>query len=323
MPGTAPLSLAALGRGSAVVTLNGGTFYTRSDIMAKHSPVLNPEKTSLYGQIDKSRKDLVIKLPLTLFGLWSNLGVLFPSYALNPVVGASIYPATDSAATPLVIKAKNGDRIAYGNAAITKLFGLYLGVDSEIFAAAVEVSCILRAGFLPTDSGAYFVRDTATYIEPGFSNAAFLKARWTGCWGSGTPNVPTGFGVIVPQKGFNVDWNLDLKPFTVDGYGTVDMTIGEGGMIANCKAIGIGPTMAQIDAASAIGTADMGTLLSAVGYPLTLTSGTHSLVLNNASLIEHTTTFGIERLRVGEVAWETTRGFSGTPAAPAAVATVA
>ena len=307
-----PITRSQLGRGPAYVTFGGAELFTRDDLVPRHSPVWEPVNCSLHGQIDKFKKDFTVKLGLNLFGLWSNLTVLFPSYLMNPAVGTAIFGATDNA---LVILARDGSRITYANAQITKLAELYLGVDSELFAASVEITALLKNNANPEDAGAYFTRDTATYSETTFSTSAFKKTRWSGAW-----TGITGFTSFAPQKGARVSWNCDVKPDMVDGYGTVGMYIGPAGMIAGLKCVPIGPTMAQIDTAQAAGVAH-GALLSAAAATLTLTgSSGGSVALTGAALTETGAAFGIEPLRVGEVAWETTRSITtGTAAAVAAV----
>jgi hypothetical protein len=292
--------------------LGGVTLFTRDDIVPRHAPVWNPVACSLHGQVDKFKSDLVIKHSFTLFGHWSNLSVLFPSALMNPSVGTSLFGTTDAA---MVILARNGDQITYHNSRITKLMDLFLGVDSELFAAAIEVTSLLANNKNPEDSAAYFTRDTATYTETSFALTTFKKSRFSAAWGA-----KTGFTSFVGEKGFNVGWQLDIKPQVVDGLGTVDMYVGPGGLVGGLKCVPIGPTMAQVDTQQAVGTAH-GALLSAGAADLTLTGTGVSVVLKNAGMTESGTAFGVDPLRVGEVAWETTRGFASGVAA--AVATVA
>lgn len=308
------ISRAALGRGPAIVTLGGATLFMRDDMIPRHAPEWQAVKSSLHGRADKFKGDLVIKHNLVLFGLWQNVSVLFPAALLNPVVGTSIFGSTDSA---MVILARNGDRVTYANSQITKLADLALDVDSELFAAAVEVTSIIANNMNPEDAGAYFTRDTATYSETTFAKTNFKKARYTAAWGS-----KTGFTSFIGQKGFSVAWQLDAKPDRVSGLGTVDYYIGEDGLTGGMKCVPIGPTSAQIDTAQAVNSAH-GALLSAGAADLTITgAGTPalSLVLKSASITESATAFGVDPLRVNEVAWETTRGF--TAGVAAAVATI-
>jgi hypothetical protein len=315
------LNRTLLKRGPAIVTYGGATLFTNADILSRFGPVWNPVPTSMYGQVDKVLKDRVYKVSLRLWGAWENLSVLFPSYALAPTAGASIF---GTSATPLVILARNGDQITYNNAQITKLANLYLGADENLFAADVEFTCIIGNSsgttmYNPEDANAYYTVATGvSYTDSAFAKTNFKRVRFTGAWGS-----VVGFTAIIPQKGFQISWDLDCRPLPCDGYGTVDFTIGENVLQATCRAIPIQPTLAQIEAQVAAQGFQMGTLLSNTSADLTLTGngGAPVIVLKNAGAAEHGYAFGIEPLRVGEIAWMTTRGF--TTGAPQAVATVA
>jgi hypothetical protein len=310
MAGTAPFTLSNPTRGGAICTINGTTLWLRDVFNVNNSPVWQPEGTEVDGSIDKAKHDLVIKNVAICYGRFSDIAALFPAYALNPVVGTNIF-ATDN---PFVVRALNGDRITFGNSQITKLFDLFLGVDEEFFASAIEITSIIRGGYLPTDAGAYFVRDTTAASGSAFVSTGRLKARWQASWSG-----KTGFSTFIGKKGFHLGWMLDVKPDTTDGYGTTGMYIGKEGMIAALKCIPIGPTLPQVDTAQAIA-ADLGALLSASAADITLTSGSNSIGLKQAGIVSASTAFGIVPLRQGEVTWETTRGFSA--GAPVAVATM-
>ena len=308
----APFTRALLGRGPAQVTFNAHTFYTRDDITARHSPVWKPVAASMYGEVDQTITDRVYKVPLRLWGAWENLTDLFPAAVLNPVVGSSLFdPATDK---PLTVWARNGDKIVYTSAAVTKVANLYLGVDSDLFAADVEFTCICGNANNPEDANAYYTVSNAAITESAFAKTSFKRVRWSAAWGA-----LAGFTSFVGQKGFAISWEMETRPVAVDGYGTRDVALGR--FVGRCSCIPVGPTLAQLEAqASAQGTA-LGTLLSGVSADLTITgNGGGSVVLKNAGLKEHGYAFGIDPLRMGETTWETTRGFAAGVAA--AVATV-
>jgi hypothetical protein len=308
-----------LKRGPAVVTYGGDTFYTNADILSRFGPVWKPVNTSMYGQVDKFIKDRVYKVPLRLWGAWENLGVLFPGYALAPQAGASIF---GTSAAPLVILARNGDQITYQNAQITKLANLYLGMDADLFAADVEFTCIIgNSGgstmYNPEDANAYYATATGqSYTDNAFVKTNYKRVRFTGAWGA-----MAGFTAVIPQKGFQIGWELDTKPLTCDGLGTVDFTIGENVLQGTCKCIPIQPTIAQLEAQVAAQGVPLGTLLSNASADLTLTgNGGPVIVLKGAAISEHGYAFGPEPLRQGEITWTTTRGFTSN--VPNAVATV-
>jgi hypothetical protein len=310
------ISRSSLGRGPAVVTFNSLTFFTANDLVLRHAPVWNPVTTSLHGQVDKFIRDRVYKIPLKLWGAWENLSTIFPSYAMNPTAGTSIFGTTDKT---LAILARNGDKITYANAAITKVSNLYLGVDADLFSADVELTAILANSANPEDANAYYTLATGqAYSETTFAKTNFKKVRYTAAWGA-----ITGFTAFAGQKGFSIGWDLDARPLTCDGLGTVDFTVGENTLQGSCKCIPIQPTLAQIEANSSAQGVQLGSLLSSAAADLVITGngGSPVVTLKNAGMAEHGYVFGVEPLRVGEIGWNTTRGFStGTAAAVGVVA---
>ncbi len=307
-----------LGRSPAMVQLpdaaGAPTLYTRNDIMVPHDPKWSEISSSMFGLDDRFKADLVIKISLTLYGNWDALAVLFPAYAMNPIPGTSIFGNADQR---LIFQGRNNDRITYTNAQITKLGDLYLGVDEELWSAAVEFTAIIGNGMNPETAGAYFVRDVNNYNDGAFSRQNFQKARFTGNWGAGT--IP-GFNSFAGQKGFRVAWKLDAKPLMCDGYGTLDFTVGDKTMAGSLKAIPIGPTGAQMDTQMQIATPH-GQRQSQASADLVMASASHSITLKSAALASHSVAWGAEPLRVNETMWETTRGFAaGVPAAVGVVA---
>ncbi len=305
------ISRSSLIRGPGYVTYNTANFFTQKDIAIRHAPTWEKVPTSNYGRIDDWKKDLVIKIPLKLWGAYENLGILFPAIfgfgASNPVVpGASVF---GSSLKSLVIQGRNGDVVTYPDAAITKLANLYLGVDSDLFAADVEFTALLQNSHNPEDAGAYLSYSSSAYSEASaaFSKTNYRRQRFTFTWGSFA-----GFSTaVVPQKGVALDWSLDLKPVLVDGLGTVDMVIGEDGLIANAKCVPVGPTLAQIYAQTNIAAAH-GTLAGGIAGELAFTGSAGSLIkLENAYIFDSGVVFGIEPLRIGEMTWRTTTGISG------------
>lgn len=298
----------ALVRGPGIVTWNSITMFSRTDIAVKLAPAFAAVMTSMYDEVDKVKTDLQVKCAVTLWGAWESLSVLFPSALMNPTIGASLFGGSD---LPLVITGRNGDQVTIVNAQITKLANLYLGVDSDLFAADVEFTGLLAGGANPEDSASYFTTAVGqTFTESAFAKTNFKRLRVTGAWGS-----KTGWTAIIPQKGVQIGWALKLRPVPCDGLGTVDMTIE--GLIGSAKCIPIGPTMAQEKTQSFIET-QHGTLQSTNAADLVWTAngGAPVITLKSAAMNEFSLMFGSDPLRNGEVNWNTTRGFSsGVPVA--------
>lgn len=309
------LSRASLTRSPGIVLWNSATFFTRDDLAARLTAEWKAVETSMYGQVDKVRTNLEIKLPLLLWGSWENVSKLFPSSILNPTIGAGLFGTTD---LPLVIQGRNNDRLTFASAQITRLADLHLGVDRDLFAAAVEFTCLLKNATAPEADGAFYTVDTNTYSDTAFAKTNFTRARFTGTWGA-----VTGFTNLIPQDGFKVSWNLELKPVRVDGYGTVDYTLDH--FSASVKCLPIGPSLTQLLGGTTGPSNNQlqgyahGILASAVSNDLTLTSSVVTIVAKNAFLADSGAVFSREKLRNGEIEFQTTRGFSA--GVPAAVAT--
>jgi hypothetical protein len=288
-------------------------FFTRDDIVSHLVAQWVEVKTSMFGRIDFAKTNFMPKFGLRLWGAYENLSVLFPSVFTNPAAGTSLYGASDN---PVVIQSTNNDTLTFTNAQITAMPNLHLGVDSDLFAADVEITPLIGNGHNPEDAGAYFTIGTSSYsaATANFAKTNYLRARWTGAWGAFA-----GFGTIVPQKGFNLSWALGLRDMPIDGLGVVDKTVED--LIVTVGCIPIGPTSAQINAQHQAVGQPMGVLGSNVASTLTMTcAGPHSIAIAGMFLAETGLTYGIEPLRIGQTVWKSTRAFS--TGAPQSIVTI-
>jgi hypothetical protein len=305
--------------GPAKVTWNSITMFSSGPIIARHQPSWANVETSVHGVVDKVVTDLVITIPIRLWGAYENVTTLFPAAVLTPTIGQRLFGTTD---LPLVIHGINQDRITYPNAQLTKLANLYLGVDNPIFAADVEFTCLIKNATNPEDAGAYYVEDTAAYADTTFAKTNFKQQRYAAAWGA-----KTGFSAFTAEKGWNIEWSLGLAPQYSANVGTYDMVVTDFSGRATC--IPIEPTMANISAAAfSHGTGAgsvLGSLLSATGggaADLVITGSGAVITLKNAGLVEHGYVWDATQLRNGPCTWETTVGFTaGEAAARASVAT--
>lgn len=306
MPAT--ITRASLTRGRGYAIYGGANLFMREKIDLKFAPAWNPVNTSMFGDVDDWKGDDVQKITIKLWGAWENLGILFPSYILNPVIGGSIFGSAGPD-VPLHIQGDNGDYITYPNAAVTKVADLYLGVDEDIWSADVEFTALIANPANPEDAGAFHTRGTNAYSDAtaNFSKANYKRVRFTAAWGAFA-----GFGAITPAKGIKCSWAADLVPQKVDGLGTRDMSMGPKGMTATAKMIPLGPSLAQLKAESNEEAA-YGTLASSISGDLICTGngGAPIITLKNAYLMDNGVVFDASEYRVGEATWRTTRGFAG------------
>ena len=299
-------------RSSAKFTFGGGTFYPESAIDIDYAPEFDNVMAWAYGRIDESKKDFKIPFKTTLWGGVENLSILFPAAAMTPVPGTSL--CSDS---PLVVHAKNGDRITFHNAFISRLANLYLGIDKNYFAAEVELMALIKGTANPEDANAYFTRDSAAFSDSAFAKSSFQRTRWTAAW------FGTGLTSFEFREGINVSWKLDVQYDYSANYGTDNAYIGEQGLVGEVRGIPAA-TVGNIEGKTLGQGVAMGALASSVANDLTLAIGAgtaHSVVLKNAFQAQFAESFDIKKLRAQELLFRTTTGFaSGVPAATATVA---
>lgn len=303
-----------LGAGAPKVTFNSATFWTRDDVMPRIAHSLTEQRASMYGRVTQTRGPRLIEVTIPLFSLWENLSTLFPSTVVDPTIGSRVFGSTD---LPLVLHAKNQDRLTIHNARITGLSNLKLAANQPIFSAAVKFTGLLKNNANPADAAAYYTYDTAAYAEGAFALTNFKATAWSGAWGS-----VTGFTSMNTQDGWDISWDLNMEPDLVDGLGVVDMFLTHFAAKASC--IPVGPTIAQLETNLRFqnhANAAIGTGVHDLMYDLVLTSGTGSVTLKSASLVETGLAFAPSKKRVTETVWETQRGFTtGTPHAVAVIA---
>ena len=312
------VSRANLIGGPGKATWNAITMFARADMAASFDASWQDLKSSHHGLIDKVVTDRMIKVSLSLWGAWENIATLFPSALLNPVPGTRIYGTTD---LPLVLHKKTGsaERITIHNAQITRLANLYLGVDADMFAADVEFTGLIKNSGNPEDANAYYTVDSFAYTDITFAKTNFSRQRYGAVWGL------SPFAAFQLHKGANIEWELDLQAEYNANVGTVDMIIGDGGLVARCKGIPLEPTAAQIDARLLFQGAGnpLGSLLSDGASDLVLTGSAPSAIitLKGAAITGWRPVMGAIPLLNGEVTWETTRGITAGTGAAIATAT--
>lgn len=298
-----------------MAVFGGANLYPQTEIAWEHSPDFDKVVAWAYGRVDDAKHDLKIPVKMRLWGAYENLSVLFPAAALTPVPGTSLC----SDAT-LQLWGKNGDKVIFQNAFISKLPDLYIGVDKDVWAADVEFMCLLKTGKAPEDADGYFVRSNTAFTDPGpFAKTNFMRRRCTLVWGT-----KTGFTSFEMREGVNIGFKYDVQYDKSGNWGTDNAFIGDEGLTVELKGIPAGPTLAQSDVLVPGQGVAHGALLSDISADLVATfsgTGSHAVTVKNAGLTKVTEFFDIKKLRSGEHVWRSTTGI--TAGAAAAVGVVA
>lgn len=285
-------------RSPGIVTWGGVTHYPLNEIGIDYAPDFDDIVAGLTGRIDQAKKDFKIPIKLRLWGAIENLSVLFPSGALTPVPGTSL--CADSA---LVCWGKNGNRVTFHNAFISKLAGLYLGVDKDFWAADVEFMALIKTGANPEDAAAYFTRDSSAFTDTGFARTNFLRQRYTGVWG-------TIISSIEARDGWKISYDYDVQYDYSANYGTDNAYIGRNGLRIDATCIPAA-LAATVEAASFVQGRALGVLASGTAgthsADLVISgSGSHAVTLKNAFCPKWAECFDIEKLRLQETTWRST-----------------
>lgn len=300
-------------RSAGLVTFGGANLYPESEIGVDYAPDFDDVVAWAYGRVDECKKDFKIPVKLRLWGAYENLSVLFPAAAMTPVPGTSLC----SDAT-LQVWAKNGDKVIFQNAFISKLPDIYIGVDKNVWSADVEFMCLLKTGKAPEDADGYFVRSNASFTDPGpFAKTNFMRRRATLAWGA-----KTGFTSFEMREGVQIGFKYDIGYDMSPNWGTDNVYIGQKGLTVELKGIPAGPTLAQSDVLLPGQAVAHGALLSDISADLVATfsgTGSHAVTVKNAGLTKVSEFFDVKKLRSGEHIWRSTTGISAGVAAAVGV----
>jgi len=315
------------GSGAPLITYNGITIWTRSDVVVPLKHTLKEQVSSMYGRVTKTREGRKIEIKIPIYGFWNAtvLPVLFPSAILNFVRGARMFGTTD---LPMTMIAKNGDGIYLTNVQLTGLANLKLKANEQIFAADATFTALIGNNKVPTTAQAvistfppgttppyYAIGSGLTYAEGNFPQTGFKSLAWTGAW-----NARTGFTNIMTQDGWDIAWEVKTTDDLVDGIGPVDMFIDQ--FWCSASAITVGPTTTNIDGNLDFqGTnAGVGADIAGDSDNLVLTDGTSTITITKAAMTESGIVFAPGKKRIAKTVWEGTLTF--TTGAPNQMVTV-
>ncbi len=223
---------------------------------------------------------------------------------------------TLGADVPLVWNAQNGDKITLTAAIISKMPGLFLGMEKPML-GDIEFTGIVGDGMNPEDANSYYTIATGQTYTPVALNVGNAKRqRYTGAWGA-----ITGFTAIQAQAGWSIDWDLELSGVPVQG---LDRDFRFLGLRAMAKCIPHGPSLAQIDtnllmqgSGATEGSRGSGGTIG----DLVITGSGVSVTLKKVAMLKAGAEFGGKPLRNGEMGFVTTVDVStGTPSAVAVLA---
>jgi len=300
-----PIDRTTLITGPAIITYNGQSFYTEGDIELSPGISYGEINTSMHGKVDSYIDDIVAEISFTPAGQWiaGHLSVLWPY--TNPIIGSSIFGATDK---NVVIQTLAGQQLTWKAGAITAMPDIILSATKTPI-GAVTLTCIGANDTAWTDTAKRAVIEAQAFSDTSFDPSQIKMAAYSAALtGASAP-----WDDIQTEEGWTISFDLSTESRMTDAQGTVEMTLG--GVVATAKCVPVGISESELMDALPLQGAGIqrGTRLSGLGADLTIqgpTAGDPIVVLKNATLTTGSLVFGQTALRTGEIAFESAVTFT-------------
>ncbi len=293
-------------RGPGTAAYAGATLYDASGIEASVETSTKEIPSSVSGKLDTIKTDQLIKVSLTPCGQLNAaiLAALYPHQ--TPVIGASLCGAVDRA---LVIHSLAGTELTLLNAVVTKCPELILSPVETAFGQA-EITALLGKGKKPVDADALYKIASKAYASGAPDPTGITGAYYTATYG----------GLQIPDtvEGWKVTVELQTQAVQTDALGTVDYTLSGVTVRAACTPLGL--TEAQLLTLAGLNKPRGASLAGASDLVITGQGGL-TVTLRHAALVQSPLRWGNTQNRIGEIAFEAHRAFSG--ATPGELYTIA
>ena len=290
------LARSTLFRGPGLVRIGaaGPYLYDKDAINVALQLSRLPIPTTLYGVVDNRRDDRTAKITFTPAGNLTSAIVTALYPYLNPVIGSSIFGATD---VPTTIQGKDGRLLTFANTAVANFPELRLTAGGTLF-GQVEILAINKDATDPGTAGAFYTEAAATWADPATLNSADVKTlTYTAVWGDLILSFYT-------EAGWTIGGQVRTRPEKVDEIGTVDAILEEVSITAKCKPKNVSAatilTQTRLDG---LGVARGMSERRGKDLTITAAGGSPVVVINNAALSNAGMLWANSGGRAGELEW--------------------
>jgi hypothetical protein len=292
-------------RGPCKVTYDSQTFYSKGGVSLTMTNSTFDKETDAYGVVGKAKTDFQVVVEFEPVGEIEALAVLFPHG--NTTIGASIYGSTDK---PLVVTAADAT-YTITNAAVTQMPSIRCTANNTAF-GSVQFTGIVEKGGNPSLLVDYYSVGAGGSIGALFNPALIVTAPYTATLGALN---------FYSEAGFEIAFDLSLNPVTVDGMGTVDMSLQNLGVNITCIPTGV----AENSFDTYFGSLDVGEDLGVATLDIsTTTVGGLNFDCAAVQIIDLQKRFSPADNRLGQLTLAAKRTFStGVPVSMFTVAAVA
>lgn len=284
-------------RGPGTATWAGITLFDAEGIEATLETSTKEITSSISGKLDTIKTDQTAKVTLTPCGQLTDaiLAALYPHQI--PVIGTSLCGAADR---PLTIHSMAGTKLTFHNGIITKCPEIILSPVATAFGSA-EFSALLAKGKTADQPTAFYTVEekvdyTAGAPDPTGITGAYYTAKY------GTLDIPD------TVDGWKVTVELAVEPVVTDALGTIDYTLSGVTVRATCTPLGL----SEGDLLKLSGIAKpRGASLAGASDLVITGAGGLAVTLRHAALVQSPLKWGNTANRIGEIAFEAHRDFTG------------
>jgi hypothetical protein len=282
--------------GPAVVAFGGHVYYTEGDIIVALARETFLVQTALHGTIDER---LVSQMATISF---KPVGALDVVAKYLPYAAAQIGTLLIDQESPdtVVIWAKDGRKTTWGAGFVSQLPAFTLSATATAV-GDMQLTVLGDPTADATDPDAWNAFTTAALDDASFDETQIVTPRWIANWGDLLENIES-------EAGFSVETAMGFNLKRVDNHGNVNALLTD--LTVGCRFIPVGIDEDDLWDAIALQGADAlqpGESLTKANEDLIITGGSASFTLHKAGPKDATTRYGLEPLRIGEVAFVTRR----------------
>lgn len=295
--------------GPAIVTFNSQTYYSESDIVVNFKRDTFAVKTSLHGTVDTRLTSAMAEITFKPVGALDTVAK-YIAYAATQVGSMLIDQTTPKT---VVIWGKDGKKMTWASGFISKLPSFDLSATKTAI-GSMTITCFASPSVALTNAAAWNTAASASLADTSFDETKILTGAYTAALGS----VFTG---LASEDGFTFEPIMSVSMKRVDNFGYVNALLNDLTYAVRFKPVGL--TEAELWAALKL--QDTSAIVPGASVcsadDLVISAGAVSFTLADAGIVSAVTQYGLESLRLGEVAFVNRKTFTtGVMNAPITVA---
>lgn len=292
-----------LHRGPGSLTLGAQKFFSQEAISADVKIETWRPKVSTHGEGAPRISDALAEISFTPSGIITNelLTLLYPAALKNPTPGLRLFPAVDVA---LLIHGTDNSKLSFPRAAMYNMPSLKLSTKETAIGEAT-ISALIAQGQSRETAGSFYTIPEAASWSGVFSDNDIVTSPYSAVYNSIE---------FLTEEGWEISFDLGLKPIVIDGIGTVDFEVEGVTCKATCNPVNL--SAAQLMAALRPEGLMMGSSMR-LGKDLVITAaaaGGLVVTLHDAIMSEGPAQWQAGSSRAGQVTFEASRKIDGTGA---------